>query len=406
MSAVFARLREKLKGVMSRFTAVVKREETARDDERKPLVREEALPRKEAKPEEKVEEQKPEQKARPEKESAAPSEVGQEAVKPASERVKHKEAVSQKVEPAEQPAEEQPRKGIAAFTGFIKDRVTTTTISDKHFEELFSELELALLENNVALEVVDHIHADLREQIVEKPIKRSEVADSVSKALRASILDLFSEVQAEKDFVRLIRDSGKKPFVIAFFGVNGAGKTTTIAKIAHLLKKTGLSCVMAASDTFRAAAIQQLEEHANRLNVKIIKHDYGADAAAVAFDAVRYAEAKNLDAVLIDTAGRQHSNINLMDELKKLIRVAKPDLRLFVGESITGNDCIEQARQFNDAIGIDAIVLAKVDVDEKGGAALSVSFVTKKPIMFLGTGQRYDDLASFNPEVVVDGLGL
>ena len=188
--------------------------------------------------------------------------------------------------------------------------------------------------------------------------------------------------------------------------INGSGKTTTIAKIAKLLQENRLKVVIAASDTFRAAAIHQLQEHADRLGVKLIKHDYGSDPAAVAFDAIKYAEAHGIDVVLIDTAGRLHSNVNLMAEMEKVARVAKPDLKIFVGESITGNDCVEQARSFNNAIGIDGIILAKADVDEKGGAAISVSYVTKKPILYLGTGQEYDDLEPFSAEAVVDSLGL
>ena len=198
----------------------------------------------------------------------------------------------------------------------------------------------------------------------------------------------------------------EKPFVIAFFGVNGSGKTTTIAKIADLLNKNKISCVLAASDTFRAASIEQLQIHADRLRIKLIKHDYGSDPAAVAFDAVKHAKAKNIDVVLIDTAGRLHSNVNLMDELKKVVKVAKPDLNIFVGESIAGNDCVEQAKTFNEAVGIDGIILAKADIDKKGGAAISVSYVTKKPIIYLGMGQEYFDLKEFEPNLIVEGLGL
>ena len=198
----------------------------------------------------------------------------------------------------------------------------------------------------------------------------------------------------------------KKPFVICFVGINGSGKTTTIAKIAKLLLNKKFTVVLAAADTFRAAAIDQLQLHANKLGVKLIKHNYGSDPAAVAFDAVKHAQAKGVDVVLIDTAGRMHSNENLIDEMKKIVRVAKPDLKIFVGESITGNDCVEQAKQFNEAIGIDAIILAKADVDEKGGAAISVSYVTQKPIVYIGTGQDYEDLKEFDQKMVINSLGL
>ena len=175
---------------------------------------------------------------------------------------------------------------------------------------------------------------------------------------------------------------------------------------ANLLKQNGKSVVMAAADTFRAAAIDQLQEHADKLKIKLVKHDYGSDAAAVAFDAIKHAEAKGVDVVLIDTAGRLHSNTNLVDEMKKIVKIANPDLKIFVGESITGNDCVEQATQFNEAIGIDGIILSKADIDEKGGAAISISFVTQKPILYLGTGQEYKDLKPFNAKELLASLGL
>ena len=209
-------------------------------------------------------------------------------------------------------------------------------------------------------------------------------------------MNLVSEIKSKKG----------KPYVIAFFGINGSGKTTSIAKLASMLKEKNISCVLAAGDTFRAASIEQLQLHADKVGVKLIRHTYGSDPAAVAFDAIKHAKAKGIDAVLIDTAGRMHSNQNLIDEMKKIIRVAKPDLKIFVGESITGNDCVEQAKTFNEAVGIDGIILAKADIDEKGGAAVSVSYITKKPILYLGVGQEYDDLQEFEPEVVVKGLGL
>ncbi|MBL7056474.1 signal recognition particle-docking protein FtsY, partial [Candidatus Woesearchaeota archaeon] len=186
----------------------------------------------------------------------------------------------------------------------------------------------------------------------------------------------------------------------------GSGKTTSIAKVANMLKNNKFSCVLAASDTFRAASIEQLEYHGKQLGIKVIKHDYQSDPAAVAFDAIKHAKAKEIDVVLIDTAGRLHSNSNLIEEMKKIIRISKPDLKIFVGESITGNDCIEQAKAFNDAVGIDGIILTKADVDEKGGAAISVSYVTKSPIMYFGVGQEYIDLKEFDSNMVVEGLGL
>ena len=206
----------------------------------------------------------------------------------------------------------------------------------------------------------------------------------------------------------LIEQINKKNgiYTIIFVGINGSGKTTTIAKVAHLLKKNKISCVIAAGDTFRAASIEQLEKHAENLDVPIIKQKYGSDPAAVAFDAKKYAEAHKIKVVLIDTAGRMYTKANLIKEMEKIVRVSQPDLKLFIGESITGNDATEQARTFNEAIDIDGIVLTKADVDEKAGTILSVSYVTKKPIFFLGTGQNYSDLMPFTKKEVMKGLGL
>lgn len=300
-----------------------------------------------------------------------------------------------KVEEKEEPPEE-------SFFSKVKTSLTTKKISAEKFEELFWDLELALLENNVSVEVIEKIKEDLKQELVDKPLPR-DVAGKIEETLRQTLTEILS---FEK--VDLLKAAKEKdtPLVIAFFGINGTGKTTSIAKMAHYFQKHKLSVVLAACDTFRAAAIQQLEEHADKLGVKIIKHDYGADAAAVAFDAVKYAEKNKIKVVLLDTAGRLHSNTNLMQELEKIMRVAKPDLKIFVGESITGNDCIEQAKKFNDLVEMDGAILTKVDVDEKGGAPVSISYTIKKPILFLGVGQGYDDLEEFDAQIVLKRLGF
>lgn len=315
------------------------------------------------------------------------SKIKKEPGKPVAEE----EEVEKEVE------EKKEKKGIIQR---LKD-LTKVKLSEKDFDKLFEDLELTLMENNVALQVIDIIKENLKKEIVNTPLKRREIEPKIKDALRNSLDKLLFEPFDLVEKVRL-----KKPFVIAFFGINGSGKTTSVAKIAYLLQRNKLSSVMAASDTFRAASIEQLMKHGTKLGVKVIRHRYGADPAAVAFDAIAYAKSRAIDVVLIDTAGRMHTQANLMREMEKICRVAKPDLKIFVGESIVGNDAVEQAKAFNDAVGIDAIILAKADVDEKGGAAISVSHVTGKPILYLGIGQRYGDLEKFNKYKIIKSLGL
>ena len=296
---------------------------------------------------------------------------------------------------------EEEKKGVFER---IKQVIVTKKISEQTFNEMFADLEIGLMENNVALEVVDKIRSDLKNEIVDKPIKRDEVEAVVLNALKESISGLLNIKRP--NLLELIKSKKDKPYIIAFVGVNGSGKTTTLSKMVNYFQNHNLKCVLAAADTFRSAAIQQLEEHAKKLNVPLVKHDYGADPAAVAFDAIKMAKARNFDVVLIDTAGRQHSNVNLVDEMKKIIRVAKPDMKLYIGEMISGNDCIEQIQQFDSAISIDGAILTKADIDEKGGTAISVSYVTQKPILFLCTGQEYNDIEEFNPEKILQSLGF
>ena len=293
----------------------------------------------------------------------------------------------------------EPKKSVLAR---LKEKVTTKKISEEKFNELFEPLEITLLENNVAVEVIDKIKEQLKKELVDKPLTRSKIEETIKQTLKETISYILIE---PFDLIEKIKKS-EKPFVIVFVGINGSGKTTTIAKIAKLLQKNKLKPVLAAADTFRAAAIQQLTEWSEALTVPIVKGDYGADPASIGFDAVKMAKARNLDVVLIDTAGRLHSNQNLLDEMKKIIRVTKPNLKIFVGESITGNDCTEQAKKFNESIKLDGIVLSKADVDEKGGAAISTSYVTAVPILYLGTGQKPEDLKKFDKDEIIKQLGL
>jgi fused signal recognition particle receptor len=269
-------------------------------------------------------------------------------------------------------------------------------------EDLLWDLEMALLESDVALPVVEKIKTNVKEDLLGRKVKRGlEIEDAVEKSLKNAITGVLAQNPVNFDsFIK----SHEKPVVLMFVGVNGTGKTTVIAKIVHRLQKQKLSCVIAAADTFRAGAIEQLERHSEKLGVKLVRHQAGADPAAVAYDAIEHAKARHKEVVLIDTAGRMHSNINLMDEMKKIKRVAPPHMIIFVGDALSGNDTIIQAKKFDETVGIDCAVLTKIDADAKGGAALSIAHAVGKPIVFVGVGQEYDDLISFNPKWMVNRL--
>lgn len=317
-----------------------------------------------------------------------------EEIKEIVEEVKEIEKEEKEIEKTE----EKEKKG---FFQKIKEKFATTKLDENDFSDIFDPLEMTLLENNIAVSVIDEIKKKLKDEFVDKPISKKEIEEKIKTILKETLSKILIE---PFDLMKKINEKGEKPFVIVFFGINGAGKTTTIAKVAHLLQKNKLKCVLAASDTFRAASIEQLEKHGSNLNINVIKHQYGADPAAVAFDAIAHAKAAGKDIVLVDTAGRMHTKTDLMREMEKIVRVSKPDLKIFIAESITGNDAVEQAAAFNKAIGIDAVILTKADVDEKGGAMVSVSNVTGKPILFLGTGQEYDDLEYFNKDKIIDSI--
>ncbi len=305
--------------------------------------------------------------------------------------------------PLETPPEENPLEKKPSFFSRLINKISTSTLTKEDFDELFSEFELALSENNVALKVVDKIKESLEKDLVGIEIKRGEAEKVILQSLKESILSVLIN---PPNLIDAIKEKSKTPFIILFFGINGSGKTTSLAKVANLLKKNKISCVMAAADTFRAASIEQLQKHGMSLGIEVISSQYGSDPAAVAFDAIQHAKKHNIKAVLIDTAGRMYTKANLLKEMEKIVRVSQPDLKIFVGESITGNDAVEQAKTFNEAVGIDGIILSKADVDEKAGAVLSVSQVTEKPIYFLGTGQEYDDLKPFSKDEILRHLGL
>lgn len=275
-------------------------------------------------------------------------------------------------------------------------------ISENKLNSYLDELKLSLLDADVAYDSAEELKKKMLENIAGKKFKRGlDLESTVTELLKETIFDIFNDNKLNfKEFVKF----SNKPLKILFLGVNGTGKTTSIAKLAKWLSVQGYSVVIAASDTFRAGAIEQLEIHSEKLNIKLIKHQKGSDSAAVAFDAISHAVSRSRDVVLIDTAGRMQTNKNLMDEMKKLKRVAKPDFTIFVGDALTGNDAINQAKQFNDEIGIDGIILCKIDTDAKGGSAISISLTLKKPILFLGTGQNYEDLIEFDPRWIVNHI--
>lgn len=283
--------------------------------------------------------------------------------------------------------------------------ITAKTISEKHLEDILWELEMGLLEGDVAMEVASAVVDSVKDDLVGRKIKRSnDITEYTYNALRnavAEIIDIPGKSMTE--MIEAKKAQGE-PLVVMFVGINGTGKTTTIGKLANYYLKKGYTPVIAAADTFRAGAIEQVNYHADNVGVKLIKHQKGSDPAAVAFDAVEHAKAQGKELVLIDTAGRMQTNTNLMDEMKKIKRVAKPDLVVFVGDALTGNNATHQASKFNEAIDIDGVILTKADADSKGGASLSIGYVIKKPILFLGMGQGYDDIREYDADWMLNQL--
>lgn len=280
-------------------------------------------------------------------------------------------------------------------------------ITEKVLDDALLDLQIALLESDVAQEVVDDLSKKLKGELLGLKLeKEQDAAQIVQSKLQSAVAEIFARA-GKLDLVEKIK--AKKvakggPFVIVFLGINGTGKTTTIAKMGNLLRKAGLTVVVAAGDTHRAGAIEQLEQHTNRLSLKIIKQRYGADPSAVGRDAVEHAKKNYIDAVLIDTAGRMQTSKNLMDEMAKIVRVVKPDVRLFIGDALAGNDTINQAREFFRYANFDGAILTKIDSDAKGGAAISITHITSKPIAYVGVGQGYDDIIPFDPDTFIESL--
>jgi fused signal recognition particle receptor len=291
----------------------------------------------------------------------------------------------------------------SGFKGLVT-KVTTTELKAENLSSILADFKMNLAENDVAFSVADRICDELEKRLVGVQVKRLE---DRKKIVEENLRQVLLEVMLTNNKIDLLKKVEEKrkngePFVLLFVGINGTGKTTTIAKVAKFLRGKGYSVVLACSDTYRAGSIEQLEEHAKRLGMRIITHKYGADPAAVAYDAISHAKAHGINVVLIDTAGRMQTNQNLMNELAKVKRVVQPDLTVLTVDSLIGNDAVMQAEEFHKCIGIDATILTKVDADVKGGSALSVMYVTQKPILFIGVGQTYKDLEVFNPEKFVN----
>ena len=310
--------------------------------------------------------------------------------------------VDERAEPIEED-EEEAANNDASLGERARSLATGRVILDEDdLEGPLWELELALLQSDVEVEVAEAILERLEADLVGETRTVIERTSSVvAPALRDALIDVLDVGQFDFDERIATTD---EPVVIVFTGVNGVGKTTSIAKLARYFDDRGYSTVMANGDTFRAGAQEQIAEHANRLDVELISHEQGGDPAAVLYDAKEYAQAHDIDIVLGDTAGRLHTSTGLMDQLEKIGRVVEPDMTLFVDEAVAGQDAVNRAREFNDAIPIDGAILTKADADANGGAALSIAYVTGKPILFLGVGQEYDDLERFVPETVVDRL--
>jgi fused signal recognition particle receptor len=298
------------------------------------------------------------------------------------------------------------RKSFTKFVEGISSKLGTREIKAEDLEEPLNSLLLELAESDVAYSTAEQIVSNLKSHLLGKRIRKEE---DVSSAMMESLKELIMNFVKEPNFDMI--DSAlnkckerKEPYVVVFMGVNGVGKTTSIAKVAYMAKKRGLTPLIVAGDTFRAGSQEQLEVHANRIGVPIIKAKYGSDSASVVFDAINYAKKRNICLVLVDTAGRMHIDKDLVEELKKVIRVASPDLKLLVIDSLTGNDAVEQAKKYDEEIGVDGYILTKADADTKGGSALSVVFETGKPIMFVGVGQNYEDIIPFSKNWLISLL--
>jgi len=289
----------------------------------------------------------------------------------------------------------------SVFTSIKSIFVSKVSLSEKEINDFLDDFEISLLEADVSLDASQAIVNDLKTKLSSAKFSKSNLLEDIKKEIRES---LFIQLNIDCNMDNYINKSKDEPLIIMFVGPNGAGKTTTIARFAYMYKQLNRSVILASSDTFRAGAIDQLEIHSQRLGVRVVKQNYNSDPAAVAFDAVTSAKANKVDVVLIDTAGRQETNINLMQELQKIKRVVKPHLTIYVGESQAGQAIVDQIKNFDKDIGLSGVVLTKIDTDPKGGVAISILNELKKPIFYLGTGQEYNNLEKFSPEYIIERI--
>ena len=285
----------------------------------------------------------------------------------------------------------------------IASKISQKELSDKDVNQILDEFILVLVENDVAYSVAKRICDNLQTKLKQIQVKRFSDSTEAAKSVLREVLRELLEGSGDVKFFEVLNRcrNEHRPAVILFVGVNGTGKTSSIAKIGHRLLADGFSVIMAAADTYRTGSIEQIEEHARRIGIRTIKHEYGGDAAAVAFDAANYAKAHGINVVLIDSAGRMQTNKNLLEEMRKIARVAKPDLTILVVDALTGNDAVEQGRIFSEAVTIDGVILTKLDADAKGGSSISMATIIGKPIFFATVGQNYDDLIPFSPDQMV-----
>ncbi len=386
---MFGRLKKSLKDSIKKIARKAEEPEVKKEEKKKEKVEKKPVEKKKVKPE------KPKKKI----EKKPVEKKSKEEVK--EELVEEEPIEEIKEEPVEEPKEiEEPEKEEKRGFFGLGRKITTRRLTSRDIDDFFDDNETEFLTNNVAVEVLDFFRKNLKDRLVEKPIKRSQASKFVAQVFEDTLFKIVN--QGDVSLEKMAKE--KKPLLMVFLGFNGSGKTTSIARVAKYMMKKGKKVVLAAGDTFRAASIEQLEVHGKKLGIRVIKHQYGSDSAAVVFDAMRFAESNGYDVVLADTAGRMHTNKNLMDELRKVIRVNNPHLKVLVVDSLTGNDAVEQAERFHDAVGVDSVIMTKTDVNPKGGSILSVCYAIKKPILFIGTGQGYEDIIKFDPKKFVKDM--